>query len=330
MMRLTVWTCAFVLAPAVAYAEAGPLPPKIEMEVIGTFPGYQWAIPTSMNNRGEIVGYAGPTLHGLQDAFFWSRETGFQLIRERSVATDINERGQVTLGWVECNSGGESCGYRGAIWNARARTFDDLGALYPAAINNRGVVAGTCLNQERTAFGVCVAHPTGLIDEWFCERDFCTLWPAAINERGDVVGWRYIDSWTELETHGILLTKNGERSVLSDFAAEDINNRGIVVGGQRKPYMGGTWGVPAIWRKSGVQALSYWGGASSVNARGWTVGTIYPDGIPSYGTGFVWSNKTQSPVFLTPDEASTAVDINDRGDIVGTLGPLWDPKALVI
>src|SRR5687767_11224567 len=91
--------------------------PRVETELVGSFGGVQWTVPTAINNQGVVVGSVSPTgtMAG-HDAFLWTRAGGFQLLAQDAVATDINNRGDVTGYRFECTAdpgGGGSCALRG-------------------------------------------------------------------------------------------------------------------------------------------------------------------------------------------------------------------------
>ena len=89
----------------------------VQMEVIGSFPGSQWTVPMAINDRGQVVGFNTSTAPVGFSAITWSRENGFQLLLENAVATDINNRGDITGVRYECVTfpEGQSCAPRGFL-----------------------------------------------------------------------------------------------------------------------------------------------------------------------------------------------------------------------
>jgi hypothetical protein len=70
------------------------------------------------------------------NAFLWTRDGGFQLLAEDALATDINNRGDVSGYRFACTAdpdGGGSCALHGFVWTG----FTELGGFVPMAINNR-------------------------------------------------------------------------------------------------------------------------------------------------------------------------------------------------
>src|SRR6478672_3001747 len=94
--RLAAGACILLLTGSVARAEGQSGGPSIQTRLLGSFNGAPWTLPAAINNRGDVVGTAFPTgTTAGQDAFYWSEQTGFELIASDAVATDINNRGDV-------------------------------------------------------------------------------------------------------------------------------------------------------------------------------------------------------------------------------------------
>jgi uncharacterized membrane protein len=284
--------------------------PRIETEIIGSFQNSQWTVPMGINNRGDIVGYVAPTgtMAGF-NAFMWTRDAGFQLIATDAVATDINNRGDVTGYTYECVSTptGGSCAPHGFVWNPRTG-FTQLGDLVPAAINNRGDVAGDCSTGETLA---ACAILNGERVQWTCEEPSCGQVASGINERGDVVGWRFSPDFEE----AMFFPRGGSPIVLGAQTAEDINNAGTIAG--RAPTA--VWPSNAtLWTRAGlIQAPSpETTVAVAVNARGWAAGIQFGSGAPNQA--FFWDGSGPTLTLLAPGSpGSEATDINDRGEVVG-------------
>lgn len=316
-MRLRIWL-AVVLTLLATLEGAAQNAPRVETEIVGSFGAIQWTVPTAINNQGDVVGFVSPTgtMAG-NDAFLWTRANGFQRLAQDAVATDINNRGDVTGYRFACTSdpdGNGSCALHGFVWNARTG-FTELGTFVPMAINNSGDMAGECA----TAVGVdaCAMH-SGVLTVWTCGLESCAQGARGINERGDAVGWRSspdfeLAMFFPREAEAVVL-ESPTSAMSGPLSAEDINDAGTIAG--RAPTDLSS-AAATLWTNRGfVQEPS---AASSVawalNARGWTAGVRF-DGDDA----FFWDGSESGMVVLAPDAArSDAMDINDRGEIVGTI-----------
>jgi hypothetical protein len=312
-MRSITATCSLVVSAAMfAFAQPSGEQTTIQTQVIGSFNGYQWTIPTAVNNQGLIVGYAQPTgtTAGV-DAFIWSDRAGFQRLATDAVATDVNARGDVTGYRYECSTfpGGAVCRPNGFIWNERSG-FVELDDLIPNAINNKGDVAGQCPAGQTLA---ACAIIDGVRTQWICEADDCGQIATAINARGEVVGYRATPGFEE----AMLFPRRGDPVSLGEQTAEDINDAGVVAGRAPSP----VWPSNAtLWTPRGViQAPSLSTTvASSVNSRGEAAGVRFGSGDGN--AAFYWDGRSDVLVFLAPLASySEATDINDRGEIIGVI-----------
>jgi uncharacterized membrane protein len=305
--RLSAGACILLLTGSIASAEGQSGGPSIQTQILGSFNGAGWTVPAAINNRGDVVGTAFPTgTTAGQDAFYWTEQTGFELIASDAVATDINNRGDVTGYRLECTEypWGSSCSGRGFLWNSLTG-FTDLGDFVPAAINNRGDMAGTCSGQA-------CAIVRGVRTVWTCELPDCGDSVVAINDRGDAVGMRASPDF-EL---AMLYPRRGEPVVLGRQTAEDINDAGTIAG--RAPTA--VWPSNAtLWTKHGmVQAPdTHTSVAMSINARGWAAGVQFGSGEEG-NQAFFWDGTAETLLLLATDAVwSEAVDLNARGQVVG-------------
>lgn len=144
---------------------------------LGNIGGHAWNTPTSLNNRGEIVGFANTS--GDENAplspvaFLWTKQAGKmeKLPRleddETSAAYDVNEEGQI----VGVSNGGP-LGSRAFLY--QDDTIHDLNALVVGdsrlylliaqGINNRGEIVGTAVDQngEQVGFLAVPAYGDGV------------------------------------------------------------------------------------------------------------------------------------------------------------------------
>lgn len=291
-----------------AYAQDPPRVPRGQMEVIGSFSSRGWTVPMAINNRGVVVGFiASDTTSGFS-AFTWTHDDGFRLLLDDAIALDINSRGDIVGERYGCTSypWGYSCAPRGFLWNAQ-NGLVDLAGFTPAAINDRGEMAGICLGAQVPS--ACALYD-GALTEWRCDLPECGSSASGINARGDVVGFRSTLDGTE----AMLFLRDGTQMSLGEGTAEDINDAGIIVGRI------GRVSSAAVWTGHGVFENVQHAAAWAVNARGEAVGVQFGDGP---NAAFFWDATHDVFVYLDPaGSGSEATDINDRGDIVGTISQL--------
>jgi probable HAF family extracellular repeat protein len=106
-------------------------------------------------------------------------------------------------------------------------------------------------------------------------------------------------------------------------AAEDINNRGQVVGWANTPT--GYYAHAFLWEDGAMRDLGTLGGDSSgamaINDRGQVAGysSIASDGTPTLGAmhAFLWENGVMTDLGSLGGRGITPLDINERGQVVG-------------
>jgi uncharacterized membrane protein len=279
-----------------AVGSAGQHQARVEMTVLGAFPGVPFISPVAINNRGDVVGSIWPTdSPGEITAFIWTRNGGFQIIAAGAVAQDINDKGEVAGFYYPCTG----CGPAGFIWNERTG-FSSLGRVLPQAINNRGDVAGQCDSS------VACAIVGGQLTEWPCNLDGCFMQARAINDRGDVVVLReFSNSGSDLT----VFLHTGDPIFLGEAVGNDINNRGVVVGYSSANF-------PQLWTAASevlAPPVTFFGALQAVNARGLAVGYSLNN------EAIAWDSKTNALTVLRAEDVwAAAHDVNDRGDILGT------------
>ena len=293
IMTVGVFCSALLLVSAVG--SAGQHKARVEMTVLGAFPGVPFITPVAINNRGDIVGTIWPIVDspGEISAFIWTRKEGFQIIAAGAVPEDMNDKGDVTGFYYPCTG----CGRAGFVWNERTG-FSSLGRVQPQAINNRGDVAGQC-----DPFVACaIVH--GKLTEWPSRLDGFFMEARAINDRGDVVVREFNEFGSDLTVY----PRTGDPIFLGDAVGNDINNRGVVVGYSAS--------FPQLWTATGevlAPPITFFGALQAVNARGLAVGySLNSEAI-------AWDSKTNVVTILrAEDEWAAAHDVNERGDILGT------------
>ena len=130
----------------------------------GTLTAPYWNTPTAINQRGDVVGFAGEDVDGnVTHAFIWTRDGGLERLSnaadDNSTATGINRSGQVVGYFVAANGA-----LHGFVWD-RERGMRDLDDLKQPEfsnvitlamdINDFGVITGRATNPsngDRTAF----------------------------------------------------------------------------------------------------------------------------------------------------------------------------------
>lgn len=278
---------------------------SVQTEVIGSFPGAQWTVPMALNNKGQVVGFITSNAPVGFSAFTWTRDGGFQMLLENAVATDINNRGDITGHRYECTRfpWGQSCATRGFLWDAQTG-FVDLGDFAPNAINESGDMAGDCIGE--TAISACALY-NGVRRTWTCDLPDCGTTASGINARGDVVGTRSSPDVND----AVFFRRDGTQLVLGEGSADDINDAGVIAG------RGGPRSQAVLWTRKDVLEAPGTSVARALNSRGWAVGTTFGSGTPN--DAFFWNPAANAVVRLDPEgTGSEAMDINDRSEIVGT------------
>jgi hypothetical protein len=220
----------------------------------------------------------------------------------------VNERGDIVGTYQVPNLDEITNGF---LWTPKDG-FTDLGAFFPAAINNRGDIAGSCGDEARTWWHPCLwqnGRVTKIGEEW--------LYGAAgdVNERGEVVGQLlvYPFRWSAAGGTVMLPTDAGGRDVTA--FAQAVNNRGDVVG-FRYDY---ERTVPMRWSPRGeatvTDGLGLHATFSAVNASGWAAGRYTVEVGPNR---YDWEAFLMSPRGeMTVLGRGYPVAINDGGSVLG-------------
>lgn len=196
-------------------------------------------------------------------------------------------------------------------------TLTDLGAnRYPVALNDHGQLVGTYLPRgggPTRAF----LWEKGRFREFVTPDPRMQVEPSAINNRGEVVGRvvRYgtngvtdaaVESYAFLWRNGRLLRLKGLGEVLT--SASEINDRGDILG-QSASTSGESHSV--LWRNGrpiDLGALA----ATALNNSGEVIGTDR-----STGRAALWQNGRLRDLGTIGGDESSAVSINNHGQIVG-------------
>jgi probable HAF family extracellular repeat protein len=175
------------------------------------------------------------------------------------------------------------------------------------AINDRGQVAG--ISSGGASFGSFLWQD-GQFTDLGAGADSGAL---GLNDRGQVVGFETVG----ISRHAFLW----EQGVLHDLGnfgfftadADDINNRGQVVGGHDHAF---------LWENGVEHDLGtlggFFSGASAINDRGQVVGTSVTSEPRLHA--FLWENGAMRDLgtLVGDTGGSHALDINNRGDVVGS------------
>ncbi len=225
---------------------------------------------TSVNNRGQIVGWAENTVHDptcvapqvLQfEAVLWGPRNGqIQQLSPYSgdpdsAATAINDEGQVVgISGICQNAVGNQTAIHAVLWqNGRVINLGSLGGTAwntPMAINNRGQVVGfSDLTGDDNG-----ANPNFQAFLWTASGGMQNLGTLpgdaisealGINEQGQVVGVSYGAGFTHprafLWQNGLMTDLNTlvePGSSLDLQAAQEINDAGEIVGQATQPITG--------------------------------------------------------------------------------------------
>lgn len=310
------------------------------MTDLGTLGSRADRIAVAINDRGQIIGNAGPSA---PRAFLWQdgKITGLGTLGgTQSAATAINDHGQV-IGSSTVKSGSRHA----FLWqNGRMRDLGTLGGRQSAAtaINDHGQVVG----WSTTTSG---AHHAFLWQNGRM-RDLGTLGgnkseANAINNHGQVVGWSTLKPGPDPNnptqypdprraTHPFLwqtgrMTDLGTFRGLPISTAVAINERGDVIGTASWWSGGNLHESKAFsWQKGRLTALPTRGGddtyAIAINNRGEIAGGSQD--ADTWSHPVLWRNGKLTDLGLIGTHAGDAFSgtggasaINDIGQVVGEI-----------
>ena len=260
-----------------------------------------------------------------------------------SFATDVNDQGQVA-GYSRTQSDGAEHGF---IWEDGVLTDIHLGQLasHASALNNQGAVVGTYYQDVRWRGYIWTAetgHTEIPINDMTTNQNI----PEDINNAGQVVGhievmgYVYAYIWSDAAGLQFLSVPNTGPS-----QANGINDLGQAVGDSYDygdpPTNAVLWlpepayGLPAgVHRLGALSTLWGYSKAYAINNLGQIVGNSSTDELDEQGypifSAFRWQNNVMSDLGTMPGfDRSSAVDVNDSGQIIGAVSNRTGPSCVV-
>lgn len=306
------------LPDAPAAQEAKPAPEAI-IE-LGTL-GHDVSAAFAVNDKRQIVGLIADNFVEFREAFLW--EDG--VMRQLSApdlqfleARDINDRGVIAGFGTDVTT----------FELIAVRWEDGIATRLPAppgdlnctavAINNRGDVVGSCGTPVANGFRFHgVLWRDGAVVDLGSVPGAGEPTPLAINDRGVVLGFFQTPPPEGLNA-GSFVWKDGVFTRLpAGFIAAGINGRGQIAGSRQVPPdlrfeaavldRGTILTLPAPSIPGFVVAC----GAHEINQRGDVAG-----GCSNFATVWVGGQPRTLPGLT--DFVGNVMDLNDRGDVVGT------------
>jgi uncharacterized membrane protein len=218
-------------------------------------------------------------------------------------AVGVNSRGQVAVA--------AGVGSRSYIWEG-GKVTQLPERFVPVAINEKGHVAGNIHYDDAPFYQAAIWRDNVLTP--LSTRPF-DLYASGMNDRDEVIGHEPFDDLGKVHA---FVWRGGPVTELatpagSESVATDINNKGEIVGFTSETVAGPRQAV--IWRDGVRTALGagviY---ATGINERGEVAVDTYIDKRSRIG---VWRNGRVR--FVAAAESATTADINDRGDLAGTV-----------
>lgn len=254
---------------------------QLGMHELGTLPNGVYSNARSINDNGQVVGWAS-TEFGLWKAFFWDKSSGMRVISTSpysSWAYAINNNGQV-VGHQEIIPSAVQYAF---VWDSATGLHDLLPGAgtvsYGYGINNAGNVVGQSGAYAHSPSACC-----WIDGKWIGMQ---ANWASDINDSGTIVGnlasRAYVWGSNLDQTLHLLELAQGS----TDSNATCINNHGQVVGNQT---VNGKQRA-CMWSPSGVELLPLPSGstcamATSINEIGQIVG--YGDSAVSSDRALIW------------------------------------------
>jgi probable HAF family extracellular repeat protein len=300
MHSRTSWLAALIAALLTVVAPASPATAAHTPRMIDLGAGAAHQV----NARGDILGADGSGAYIVWDHRDYRPTYVGLYTSDWSGGTDLNERGDAVMREFYWHDGMLS-----------ALAHPNGGFIINAALNDRGVIAGTrYADGQRRAF----IYHNGVFTDFPGHPGATGTTAVDINDRGQVL-IEAVNNTGSAETLFPLIWWRGQVIELGSLGsgytyARQINNNGMVIGEATN-----ATGALSVFRwQNGVMTplggTEQGGGvAYGINNRGDVVGRL---GM----TAVLWRDGV--PVELTPGQDSSAEAVNDRGEVAGNLsGP---------
>ena len=301
------------LSPSSSTADAV----RYRVRDLGTLGGHA-SFPSGINRHGAVVG-SSQRADGVFRGFLWQGGSMADLgslggSGGTSAARAINDAG-VVVG----QSSTSANVYRAYLWQAGAMTelFTPGGNSGAHSINNSGQIVGyiTGANGQSSPALWQNGNVTdlGTLGGAFGEA-------SDINDAGQIVGGARV-SEDDDSTYHAFLWENGVMTDLGTLGgsvsyASGINADGVIVGWASTPDRNEH---AVMWKNGRIIRLQEQGHAQSrayaINSKGVKVGTINGAALAQV----VWQFRAPQTLPKLGRFRSSVIDINDRGDIVGSV-----------
>jgi probable HAF family extracellular repeat protein len=339
-MNMTRRYAAAILSLAAATATAQAQ--QYVVTDMGILPGFGSSTATSINDRGQVVGYSSGADQSAR-AMMWSngqlRDLG-TVGGNRSIATSINNNG-VVVGYASVSPLDPNDITPIIYQNGTMQPIlaNDGGRLFGSAsdINDRGDIVGSARN-ELTSDIAFVRRNGQITSLGTLNNGGYSGWSSAtsINRHGTIVGSAQYFGQSQLGVvwqNGVITSTNIPRSPAS------VNDNGIVAGHDVEPFFG-AWSVPyttdiATGSHTNIPTLGGSRGyATSINNSNVVVGqSTLADNTTM--NAFIFKNGTTTNLnsLVSSNTGYTithATAINNRGQIVGSATRNGESRAVLL
>lgn len=275
--------------------------------------------PTSIDNHGRVAGYCRIPPNRTR-ACLWSEGNLIDLGYDVSLvnfddAPFINKHGQVVGTAIYP---GQTPFRRVLLWDKG--TLTDLGNLggdtfhWASDINDHGQVVGRSEQASRIIRTVLWDRGT-LIDLGIAMSE------PRINNRGQVIGWHGLDDRPFLRSY---LWDNGILMELELFWSIAINDHGQIAGQRlsatEDAFFSAVWEDGVVTDLGQLDSAELYNVALDINNIGQVVGTsvrVEGDCGPTESRAFLWERGRMTDLGTLGGAATTALKINERGQVLG-------------